>query len=223
MVDNSSPTVPKWLHQWFWLWEDLVRGPYRVAAVATAAGATASVLAKLTPLRWGYSAPVSLAAWIGLAIAQEHDEQVTLPIDKDFLEALHTYVTPVVAPAGFSFSYTNPTNRARGGPETFVYEAERQNEDVEIIWIYRDREIRTLGISTWAPFDGPHTVVSQEIADRFQTLVDPVDDAQAIASALALWMDDKSIRFPQARSASDARKLKLFGRRSSDWFEYAPR
>ena len=207
MAKDSFPRMPKWLHRWFWFWEALISGIYRVVAVVVAAGLSAFVFVALARVPWFIAVPFSLAIWIGLAIAQEHDERVTVPIDDDFLAALHTHVSPVIAPAGFSFAYASPSNRARGGPESFVYEAKGPDGDDELIWVHRDREMRTLGISTWAPFDGPGKDLRSELVDRFQTLVDPTDDAKAIARALSLWIEDRSIRFPRKTTLLKARWL----------------
>lgn len=219
MADHNSPPMPKWLHRWFWLWEDLAPGIYRVGAVGTAALATAAVLARLTAVRWWLAAPASLAAWIGLAIAQEHDQRVTLPVDEEFLKELHIHVSPVLAAVGFSFCYSSPANRARGGTESFVYEAQRSNEQVEVIWIRRNRQKQTLGISTSEPFAGEYTDLKEDVAQRFNTLVSPADDAQVVADVLALWLEDKSLRLPLPRSRTNTAS---FGRRSK-WINYGPR
>jgi len=162
MAEKSFPRVPKWLHRWFWFWEALIPGIYRVVAVVVAAGLSAFALVALARVPWFIAVPLSLAIWIGLAVVQEHDERVTVPIDEHFLAELHTHVSPVIAPAGFSFAYASPSNRARGGPESFVYEAKGSDGEDELIWVYRDREMQTLGISTWAPFDGPGSPVAVE-------------------------------------------------------------
>lgn len=75
------------VHTWFFFWERVAPSVYRVVATGLAALATAIVLAVagLRPLR---AAGLSLPAWIGLAIAQEHDERVRLPPDEEFVSAL---------------------------------------------------------------------------------------------------------------------------------------
>lgn len=223
MADHTSPPMPKWLHRWFWLWEDLAPGVYRVGAVISGAGITAAVLAKLTPVRWWLAAAASLATWIGLAIAQDHDERVTLPIDEDFLRELRTQVDPVVAGAGYSFEYADPANRARGGAEVFVYEVDRNDEFSDVIRIYRDRTKRILGIFPSGSFPSVETDLSSDLVERLNILVDPADDAKVIAKVLSLWLSDQSIRLPMVRSSARSREIMPLGRRSSNWFNYGPR
>ena len=66
------------VHAWFFLWERVVPSMYRVVATGLGALATAIVVVTVGvhPL---LAAPLSLFGWIGLAIAQEHDERVLLP------------------------------------------------------------------------------------------------------------------------------------------------
>lgn len=75
------------VHAWFFAWENVVPPVFRVVAVAIASGVTAVVLTAVgvDPL---LAVVLSLAAWIGLAIAQEHDQRIWLAPDPLFVEAL---------------------------------------------------------------------------------------------------------------------------------------
>ena len=75
------------VHAWFSFWDRIVPSIYRVVATGLAALATASVL-RLVGVKLIVGAPASLAAWIGLAVAQEHDQRILLPPDRAFVSAL---------------------------------------------------------------------------------------------------------------------------------------
>lgn len=79
------------LHAWFFHWERVVPSRYRVVARGLAALASALLLLRgFHPL---LAAPVSLAAWIGLAVAQDHDQRTRLPPDQAFVAALTVAVS----------------------------------------------------------------------------------------------------------------------------------
>ena len=75
------------VHAWFFHWERVVPSLYRVVATGLASLATTLVLILLGFHRV-LAAPVSLAAWIGLAVAQDHDQRTRLPPDQAFVAAL---------------------------------------------------------------------------------------------------------------------------------------
>lgn len=101
------------VHAWFFLWERVVPSLYRVVATGLAAFATAPLLTivGLHPL---LAAPISLAVWIGLAVAQEHDERILLPPNRAFLSALTEAVS--APPLALAVDTAHGSRRARPEP-----------------------------------------------------------------------------------------------------------
>ena len=143
-----SERAPLWLrpiHQWFFFWEHTIASIYRVVAVVVAAVITISVLAWLLQISWLVLTPLAFAAWVGLAIVQEHDERVSLPVDPAFLSMLDTHVTPALAAQGFDhFDASGPCRAHASRTESFLYQSSRRPE---IIFIYRDPLAMTLQVS----------------------------------------------------------------------------
>ena len=98
------------VHAWFFAWENVVPPVYRVVAVAIASGVTAVILAALGADLL-LAAVLSLAAWVALAIAQEHDERVLLAPDPRFVEALEAEAGR--APLFLRFEHATGPSRAR--------------------------------------------------------------------------------------------------------------
>lgn len=98
------------VHEWFFLWEQITPALYRVIAVGVGALVTVVVLVglELHPL---VAVGLALMLWIGLAIAQEHDERVRLPPDPDFVAALTKAV--LVPPPGLKVRRAIGPGRAR--------------------------------------------------------------------------------------------------------------
>ncbi len=100
------------VHAWFFAWERVAPSAYRVVATGIAAGITVGLLVVLgvPPV---LAAVISLSVWSGLAIAQEHDQRVTLSADAEFTEALIAVARD--APLQLRLDDATGPSRARGG------------------------------------------------------------------------------------------------------------
>ena len=212
---RNAPLLLRPLHRWFWFWERRISSVYRVVAVLVAALFSAWIVV-LVGVPYYVAVPIAIAAWIGLAVAQEHDERVTLPIDQEFYDRLRYHVDPVVAAAGLSFDAAIGANRARGGAETFTYQ---HHDEDEILWIFRNRSERVMGLSVWADdFDAEPSSLPDDLVERVTTVSDAESDAQAIASALEAWVQDGSIRLPDGTKRGHV----FYRRIGGGWFNNGP-
>ena len=192
----SGARAPWWLrpvHRWFFWWEDLVPSLYRVIAVAVGAALTAVILRVAGVPLW-IGVPLALPVWIGLAIAQEHDERVMLPVDPVFLGHLRELVDPVLGARGFVFN--NATGPCRARPdrdEVFLYVASESDDDWAYVQIERDVEARRM----WVAVDGRPLaallVMSgfEVLSERAGRVVDSESDARAIREGLVSLPDDR--------------------------------
>jgi len=184
------------VHAWFFLWERVVPSMYRVVATGLGALATAIVVVTVGvhPL---LAAPLSLFGWIGLAIAQEHDERVLLPPCQGFVDALGVAVAE--PPLGLVVYSAHGPRRARPGPwdtlavlsaggaeghplRTVHIEVQRNaargsmrlhaSDDAPSMFVPIDERLRELGRSG--------------LADRIEQAESAESDADAIATALTL-------------------------------------
>ena len=161
---------------------------YRVVAVAVAAAATAVLLFAVgVPLLVGV--PLALVVWIGLAIVQEHDERVTLPVDAEFYGHLRELVDPVLAPHGLAFNSSFGPCRARGDrTEVFLYERPDASEGCIDFWIHRDRAGGTMRVD----FAGRRlaqwllAVGEERLAERVEQAMSPDEDVMALRNALSV-------------------------------------
>lgn len=187
------------LHAWFFFWERVVPSLYRVVATGLAALATALLLTTLGlhPL---LVLPASLAGWIGLAIAQEHDERILLPADQAFVDALRDAVS--VPPLALSIAVAHGPKRARSEPwDTMVVLIADGPESHPLagFFIAVERSVdqgwMRLHVSDDAP--GSFESIDDRLAERGETALgeriqraqSPEADAHAIAAALtaAYW------------------------------------
>jgi len=185
----SGDRAPWWLrpvHVWFFWWEDLVPSLYRVLAVAVAAGVSTLVLAGLGVPAWG-AAPVTLAVWIALAVKQEHDERIVLPVDPIFLGALRESVDPLLAARGYAFDRATGPRRARPDrDDVVVYVTPERRED----WSYVRFVRSPVEGSMSAEVDGRNLAAlvarsgDAELAERVGQALDPESDAAALGTAV---------------------------------------
>lgn len=162
--------APLWLrpvHQWFFFWERVISSVYRVVAVVLAALATTTVASWALPIAWFIVAPCALAIWIGLAVLQEHDERVSLPVDSAFLSMLNRHVTPLLASQGFDrFASSGPTRAHASREESFIYQS---SNDPKVIFIYRDPLAMMLGVDGHnLPLTGDHEMDAKAIVRELQ-------------------------------------------------------
>lgn len=212
---DLSLKPPLWLrpvHRWFWFWERRISSIYRVVAVLVGALVSAWVISFITGVPLYLTAPAAIAAWIGLAIAQEHDERISLPIDGEFYEQLRRHVDPVVATAGLSFDGASGANRARGGAETFTYQHPGKDE---ILWVFRNPRDGVMGLTGWPEsLDAESSFLPEELVERVTTVQDAESDAQAVASAVKAWVNDPTVRLPNTTSSESVLRV----RRVRSWF-----
>lgn len=202
-ADRSSraPLLLRPLHSWFWFWDRRISSIYRVVAVAVGALTSAWALAAFTSLSRLVAAPISLISWVALAVVQDHDERVVLPLDEEFYEQLRFHLDEVASKAGFTFEGSSAANRARGGADTFTYRD--IDADDMLLWIYRDPRRKVMGLAVWADdLDEDPSYLPDELAQRVTTVRDPKSDAQAISEALELWTQDRSVQLPDATGSS---------------------
>ncbi|MEM8925600.1 MAG: hypothetical protein AAGD35_19010 [Actinomycetota bacterium] len=161
---------------------------YRVLAVAVAASATAASLFVVgVPLLVGV--PLALVVWIGLAIVQEHDERVTLPVDAEFYAHLREFVDPVLAPHGLAFSSSFGPCRARGDrTEVFLYERPATSEGYIDLWIHRDRAEGTMRVDLAGRrlAQGLLAAGEERLAERVEQAMGSDEDVVALREALSV-------------------------------------
>jgi len=186
MVADSAPLWLRPIHRWFFWWEFVVPSIYRVLAVGVAAVLTAAGL-MLVGLPLLIGAPIALATWIGLAVIQEHDERVVLPVDAEFLRALRDRVEPLLARHGFEFHGATGPCRARADrAETFLFERPHEIHGCADLWLVRDRSLGEMRLL----FEGRELsrmlieAGEVELARRVSTVVGADDDAEAILAGL---------------------------------------
>ena len=132
--------------------------------------------------------PLALLVWIGLAIAQEHDAGVTLPVDAKFHRRLQELVDPVLAPHGLVFNSAFGPRRARGDrTEVFLYERPDASDGCIDLWIHRDRAVGAMrvdfagrGLAQWLSAAG-----EKQLAERAEQAVSADDDVRALRKALS--------------------------------------
>ena len=178
MPRDSAPFWLRPIHQWFFWWEVVVPSIYRVVAVAVAATVSTALLvaAGVHPL---VGAPVALVVCIGLAVVQEHDERVMLPVDPEFHQQLRKLVDPVLAERGFVFNGASGPCRARSDrTDVFLYERPDVSEGCIDLWIHRNREAGTMrvdfagrGLTQWLSAAG-----EERLAGRIEQVLGPDDD-----------------------------------------------
>lgn len=196
MVTPSTFLRP--VHAWFFVWENVVP-VYRVVAVAVAAGVTAVILVALgmNPL---LAVVVSLAAWVGLAIAQEHDERVMLAPDRNFVETLEAAASR--APLFLRIDHATGPCRARRGSYDFFNLSTDAAEDhplfgrmVQIERSVRERAMR-VDVFDDAASDSFESILARlqtlgeaGLANRVQRAEASAVDAETIVAALraAYW------------------------------------
>lgn len=195
-----NPTVVvRPVHAWFFFWERVVPPLYRVVATGLAALVTAALLAAagLHPL---VAAGLSLPVWIGLAIAQEHDERVLLPPDGDFLSALVEAVSPT--PPALTVEQAHGPRRAR--PEAWdtmivlsAIDAHDHPLAGMLITVERSAADGWMRLAVLDDAPGGVGFIDERLrargeaglAERIEQARSPDADAQAIAAALtaAYW------------------------------------
>ena len=166
-MSDRAPLLLRPIHRWFFLWEDAAASVYRVLAVASGAALTTAIAALAVSVPWYVLAVVALAVWIGLAIVQEHDHRVVLPVHAQFLAGLEQHVRPVLEPGGFDhLSATGPCRARPSRTESYVFQSEAS---ADAIYIYRD------------PLEGVINVVGLGVA---AITANAENDAMAVAELL---------------------------------------
>lgn len=182
------------VHAWFFAWENVVPPIYRVVAVAIASGVTAAVLVALgvNPL---LAVVLSLAAWVGLAIAQEQDERVMLAPDSRFVETLEAAVGR--APFFLRMDHaTGPCRARRGSFDSFTLSTDAGDDHSLLgLVVQIERSVREREMILYV-FDDPASDSFEPIltrlqargkahlADRVQRAEAPAADVEAIITVL---------------------------------------
>ncbi len=184
---TSAPIWLRPIHRWFFLWEDLVPSVYRVLAVGVAGVASAVALAAIgiPPV---IGVPAAVATWVAIAVVQEHDERVTLPVDAEFERQLRTRLDPPLAARGFAYNgASGPCRARRERNETFLYEAPRPPDGCIDLWIHRDRARGTMSVAL--PGGDLASLLAAagdgELADRIGRVGAAEADVEAIVAAIA--------------------------------------
>lgn len=210
-ANMQTPALLRPVHSWFWFWEGVISSIYRVVAVIVGAAITAAVVAAVLPVPWWLVGLLALAGWAGLAVLQEHDERVHLPVDSEFLEELHTYVDPVMAASGYEFTRATGANRARRSAEEFLYEKDSE----ESVTCRRNTFTKTMSVIAWRDSpQGEPSYLPSELAARLAVATDPRSDALVLAEALSAWANDPALRLPVTHERGNARL------RRRVWFNY---
>ena len=195
----------------------MIPSVYRVVAVVVAAFVTTAVIAVVTPMPWWLAAAGALVLWVGLAVLQEHDERVVLPVDSVFEAHLRELVDPVLQKREFEYGQAIGVPRAHGGLDSFLYVGPGDQD----LWILRDPRQGTMGFS--APLsvgkDADVQILPAELLERARRVVDPESDAVFVAGVLKMWVEDPSLHLPPPPHSS----APLRRRRGSGWFSYGPR
>ena len=205
MADDRAPLLVRPLHFWFGVWERAFPPLYRVLAVAVAAVLTTVLLVAITPVSWWLVLPLAVAAWIFLAVAQEHDERVRIPPDPVFMDRLMAEAGPVLAAAGFDEGQVSGRNRARGemadvvlfqaSPPDFSARFPRFDDDAEsmdsCLWIERDASEGWMEASIAGTDLGDELrrLGYGDLADRVSRAITPEADADVLAQAFAIVLN----------------------------------
>jgi len=157
---------PLWLrpvHQWFFFWERAISSIDRVVAVLVGAAVTAALASLVLPLAWYIVAPLALVIWIGLAVLQEHDQRVSLPVDPGFLSEMNRHVTPLLASRGFvDFHSFGPCRARASREESFIYQSSNGSD---VIFISRDPLAKVLNVDgRRLPLTGDHKADARAVA-----------------------------------------------------------
>ena len=138
-------------------------------------------------------APIALIVWIGLAVVQEHDERVTLPVDAEFHSRLRELVDPVLAQRGLLFNSAMGPCRARSErTEVFLYERPDASEGCVDLWIHRDRADGTMRVhfaGRWLA-QWLYDAGEERLANRVKQVLTPDDDVRALQDALSAAPED---------------------------------
>ncbi len=185
-VRPSTPLLLRPIHRWFFFWELVVPYVYRVTAVGVAAVLTAVALVWVG-VPTIVAAPVSLGVWIALAVMQEHDERVHLPVDAVYLARLRTNIEPLLASKGLGYRGSDGPRRARRPrTETFLYERSDEQEGCIDFWIRRDRRSGMCEIDY-----GGHDLAEflrqaghDDLAEKLSSVGDPEADVDILVEAL---------------------------------------
>jgi hypothetical protein len=184
----SATTFLRPIHAWFGFWDAIAGPAARIVAIVTGAAVTAVLLVALGvhPI---VAAGGAIAAWIGLAIAQEHDGRVRLAPDPAFSASLARAVSGptlrlIVREA------SGPPRCRPDEPEVFVLGADDDRDEAHpfagwYVEVRRDRNGRPMRLSadldegrsdraTWRSWDADDGDAGSALAD-----------ADAIASELA--------------------------------------
>jgi len=184
----STSTLLRPVHGWFFVWEDVVPSLYRVVAVVTGAALTTVAVRVFGIGPTWLVAIVATLAWIGLGVAQEHDERVQVPADEAFVGALRTRVDDLLGDHGFAFHSATGGVRARRKRHTTVFYSGAERND-QVLWIVRDPKACTLDVRLG--FGDVRDLAAllrdrgeTEIAERLARAADPTADADAVGDAL---------------------------------------
>jgi hypothetical protein len=187
------------VHAWCSLWDRLVPSIYRVVATGLAALATALILVVVgvNPL---LAAPAALAAWIALAVAQEHDQRILVMPDRAFVAALTEAVS--VPPLSLTVDTAHGPPRAEPQPwDTMVVLTPHGAEGHPLVgsFITVERSEAEGWMAVDVVNDDPgafeaiddrlHARGEEALAERIEHSTSPDADAHAIAAALlaAYW------------------------------------
>lgn len=185
------------IYRWFHFWEGVIPSLYRVVATVLAATGTAAVLAFAAGMFPAVAVAVSLPAWVGLAIVQEHDERVRLPPDGEFVAEL----TAALSSTPPSLSVVRALGPTRARPEEWDTSVELSadgaaDHPLSACYISLDRSAAGGWMHLYVTDDLPDGLESIHdrldhrgewlLADRIQHARSPRSDAEAIANALAV-------------------------------------
>jgi hypothetical protein len=194
----STSTLLRPVHAWFFVWEDVLPSLYRVVAVVSAAALTTLALRAFGIGPTWLVAIAATLGWIALAVAQEHDERVRVPVDQRFVDALRECLDPLMAGHGWTFGSATGGCRARKeAATTAVYD---HGGSHRMAWIVRDAAAGTLDVR-WIPDDATaHPEVAAELvarghndlAERLRRVTDPGSDAHAVRDAFAVVLADRA-------------------------------
>lgn len=190
----TATTFLRPIHAWFFTWERIVPSIYRVVAVLIAAAITVAVLA-VFDVHALLAVVVSLAAWIGLAIAQEHDQRVFLEPDPDFARALAAETGR--EPLSLHLDHARgPSRSRRGSSDVFVLSTdagEAHPLSGRLVQIHRSRLDQEMRLDVFGDrvSDRVESIERRllelgaaELAGRVQRAEAPTTDVEAIIAAL---------------------------------------
>ncbi|MFN3214927.1 MAG: hypothetical protein ACE367_00350 [Acidimicrobiales bacterium] len=189
----STSTLLRPVHAWFFVWEDVLPSVYRVVAVVSAAALTTLALRAFGIGPTWLVAIAATLAWIALAVAQEHDERVCVPVDQRFVDALRECLDPVMAGHGWTFGSATGGCRARKETATTVV-YDHHGGSHRMAWIVRDAAAGTLDVRLMPEDVDAHPEVATqlvarghaELAERLRRATEPESDAHAVRDAFAV-------------------------------------